>query len=100
MAMDVGWVFDAGAFELDEVVGDGVANVNVGVVGVVLLVWLFAGQELEVGHVLVFACVWVVGEHGWAVVAEQRDGHVGHFFEVWAHRLYVGWVGRVNGGLM
>jgi hypothetical protein len=51
-------------------VGDGVADVAVGVVGVVLLVWLFAGQELEVGHVLVFACVRVVGEHGRAVIAE------------------------------
>lgn len=98
--MDVGWVFDAGAFELDEVVGDGVADVNVGVIGVVLLVWLFAGQELEEGHVLVFACVRVVGKHGWTFIAEQRDGHVGHFFEVWAHRLYVRWVGSVNGGLM
>jgi len=68
--MDVGGVFDAGAFELDEVVGNGVANVYVRVIGVILLVWLFAGQELEVGHVLVFACVRVVGEHGWAVVAE------------------------------
>ena len=100
MAMDVGWVFDAGAFELDEVVGHGVANIDVGVVGVVLLVWLFASQELEVGHVLVFTCVGVVGEHGRAVIAEQRDGHVGHFFEVWAHRLYVRWVGSVNGGLI
>jgi hypothetical protein len=68
--MDIGWVFDAGAFELDEVVGNGIADVDVGVVGVVLLVWLFAGQELEVGHVLVFASVRMVGEHGRAVIAK------------------------------
>jgi hypothetical protein len=93
LAMDVGWVFDAGAFELDEVVGDRVADIDVRVIGVILLVWLFAGQELEVGKMLVFACVRVVGEHGWSVIAKQRDGHVGHFFEVWAHRLEctVGW---------
>ena len=89
LAMDVGWVFDAGAFELDEVVGDGVADVDVGVVGVVLLVWLFAGQELEVGQVLVFACVRVVGDGWWAIIAEQRKGHVGHVFEVWTHELVV-----------
>lgn len=70
LAMDIGWVFDAGAFELDEVVGNGIADVDVGVVGVVLLVWLFAGQELEVGHVLVFASVRMVGEHGRAVIAK------------------------------
>lgn len=100
LAMDVGWVFDAGAFELDEVVRNGVADVNVGVIGVVLLIWLFAGQELEVGHVLVFACMRVVGEHGWAFIAEERDGHVGHFFEVWAHRLGRRWFGNVNNWLM
>jgi hypothetical protein len=51
-------------------VRDGIADVNVGIVGVVLLVWLFAGQELEVGHVLVFACVRMVGEHWWTFIAE------------------------------
>ena len=96
LAMDVSWVFDAGAFEFDEVVGDGVADVNVGVIGMVLLVWLFAGQELEVGHVLVFACMRVVGEHGLAFIAEQRDGHVGHLFEVWTHRLGMRWNGNVR----
>jgi len=68
--MDVGRIFDARTFELDEIVGDGVTDVNVGVVGVVPLVWLFASQKLEVGHVLVFACVRVVGKHGRAVIAK------------------------------
>ena len=85
--MDVGWVFDARAFDFDEVVGDGITDVDVRVVGVVLLVRLFAGQELEVGQVLVFACMRVVGERWRALIAEQGNGHVGHFFEVWAHEL-------------
>lgn len=70
LAVDVGRVFDAGAFELDEIVGDGIADVDVGIVGEVLLVRLLPGQVLEVSQVLVFAGVRVVSEHGWSVVAK------------------------------
>lgn len=95
LAVDVCCVFDAGAFDLDQVVAYAVPDIDVRVVGVLCWVGLLACQVLKVGHVLVLAGVRSVCERGWRVVAVERDGHVGHFFEEGAHR-FVGVVGWDN----
>jgi len=61
-------VFDARDFELDQVVGDCVADVDVRVVRVRLLVGSPAGQHAEEGVVLVEALVLVVDELEWRLV--------------------------------
>jgi len=60
--MEVGSAFDAWNFDVDEVVGAGVANVYVGGVGVCLGSGMVAGKGGEEGLVLVGAFVNVVDE--------------------------------------
>ena len=87
LAMNVRGILDTRTLKLDQVVADSVADVDIRVVGVILLVGLLACEVLQIGHVLVVSCVGVVGKGRRNIVAQWRKRYVGHFFEIWAHRI-------------
>lgn len=87
LAMDVRGIFDAGAFELNQVMADSVADVDIRVIRMILLVGLLPGEVLQIGHVLMLSSVRMVGKGRWDIISQRGKRYVSHFFEIWAHRI-------------
>jgi hypothetical protein len=59
---DFFWFFDAGHLDFDQVLLDGVAEIQIWLVGMVFGPRVFASQVLRDGLVLVMTFVWVVDQ--------------------------------------